>query len=320
VKPQHRLVLLASGSAAVTVLGLAACQPVAGSYTIAVTCTGASATNTACQSAAGTYTATLTDKGDGRFDVVADGPAGHGVGSVVFPPVVPPTTAPPPTQPPPPTGTAAANWGALLPDYSDEFNGTTIDTVKWGIPGECWPANDTVKAGRCASHNAIGGGTFRETGTPDGKTGYLSAKKGRTYFRTEIRMRITGVGKFHPNMLEWPDSGAWPSGGELDFPEFNQGDTKVNAYIHHPTQSGVVQDIYTSPTMDPTQFHNYALEWTPTAITGWIDGVQMFRDTNPAAQPPASMHQTIQLDNPVGTSGMGDAVEEVDYVHSYAAA
>ena len=42
---------------------------------------------------------------------------------------------------------------------------------------------------------------------------------------------------------------------------------------------------YATKAVDTTQWHNYVVEWTPTGITGYIDGVKTFTDTNPAHQP-----------------------------------
>lgn len=223
--------------------------------------------------------------------------------------------------PPPAGGTAAAafGWGTPIPEASDEFNGTSIDGSKWGGPdvGECWEANDTVKKGRCGDHNAIGGGTFKEHGSTDGKTGYLSSSKGYKYGRWEVRLRITRTGsgsEFHPNLLLWPDSDKWPSGGECDYMEINGADTHAEAFMHHP--DGSQDEFKSTQAVDFGQWHNFAFEWTSGHLRGFIDGAQWFDDAKSSAQPPGPMHGTIQLDNFVG-SGMKDTIMEADWFHVY---
>lgn len=239
------------------------------------------------------------------------------------------TTTVPPTSsstPPPPAGdgvTAAARlgWGTPIAAASDEFNDTVIDRAKWGLPGECWPANSTVKAGRCGSHNREANGYVRQTMTPDGKTGYMSNRFGQKYGKWEVRGKITTAtpGKpGHPNWLLWPDSERWPQGGEYDYMEVSSDAQRASAYIHHPTQSGVKQDIYHSGALNLGEWHNYAIEWTPQRVRGFIDGVAWFDDTNPGAQAPGPMHGTIQLDNFVGTSGMATVHMDTDWFRVYA--
>lgn len=229
---------------------------------------------------------------------------------------VAPTTT---TVAPSPGGTAAGNfgWGLPIAAASDEFNGATIDTSKWGLPDGCWSANSTVMRGRCGDHDSIGGGTFKETGTSDGKTGYLSAHAGFKYQRVEARMRITTSGSggdFHPVLLLWPDSEKWPSGGEEDWIEVDGNDTHLTAFMHHPDGS---QDEFTSGPIDIHAWHNYGFEWTASGLTGYVDGVKWFTDTKSSAQPPGPMHQTIQLDNFVG-SGMRTTIMELDWLRTYA--
>lgn len=232
-----------------------------------------------------------------------------------------PTTTP--TEPGATTAAARFGWGDALP-ASDEFDYTGApDPQRWWTAGECWPANNTAMGGRCASHSTVGNGFLRQSGTADGKTGWLASKTGQRFGRWETRARVltNGPGKeMHPVLLAWPDSDAWPSGGELDYFEIDGGGvTHIRAYIHHPTSSGVVQDTYTSPTaIDVGQWHSYALEWTPTAINGYIDGQLWFHDTDPAAQPPGPMHATIQLDLFESPPGIQPTSLDVDWLRIYA--
>lgn len=45
-----------------------------------------------------------------------------------------------------------------------------------------------------------------------------------------------------------------------------------------------------------TKWHHYAVEWTPTHITGYIDGTTWFRSGNRGHLPQVRMHATLQLD------------------------
>jgi beta-glucanase (GH16 family) len=70
--------------------------------------------------------------------------------------------------------------------------------------------------------------------------------------------------------------------------------------------------------VDATAFHNYAVDWSPAGITGYIDGVQWFQDDNPAHRPPGSMHQTLQLDWFPDSTANGTGRMLVDWVRVYA--
>ncbi|WP_344307959.1 glycoside hydrolase family 16 protein [Fodinicola feengrottensis] len=241
------------------------------------------------------------------------------------PPSSPPPSSPPPSSPPPGDGSTAAgnfHWGTPLP-ASDEFNYTgTPDSAKWGVYGGdgCVPGHDG-NGRRCGNANYVNGSYLRQTGSSNGDTAGMASNLGQKYGRWEVRSRIQAApgangNAYHPVLITWPDSDAWPSGGEYDYFEVNVGDDAGTAFMHHPTQSGVVQDEYHSGSLDLSQWHNYGFEWSPNGLTGYIDGQQWFHDTDPDVQAPGPMHQTIQLDNFFG-DGMQQAYFDVDWARVY---
>jgi hypothetical protein len=221
-------------------------------------------------------------------------------------PVTSPTPTPTPTASPtspvnpPPTaedGTEAAKtrgWGPVV--AGDEFaTGTAPDPTKWRLydsPGH------NGKGVRSPSAWSVRDGFARVTGDTAGTTGGMSAKyagASRRYGRWEVRLRASNVEqKYHFVSILWPDSGNWPCDGEIDYAEKpGSSMTDVGFYNHFDCTN---QQTQVKKAVDVTQWHNYAVEWSPTGVVGYLDGAEWFRDDNTAHLPPGPMHQTLQLD------------------------
>ena len=125
-------------------------------------------------------------------------------------------------------------------------------------------------------------------------------------------------------MLRWPDSGKWPQDGEIDFMEIPDAGRNANHFTVHYSNDNT-QDG-TDQSGDFSQWHDYAVEWEPDHITGWIDGQQVFHTVNPAEIPHNAMHLAIQMDVgpipdwiPAPDSSTPSTVNfEVDSVNIYA--
>lgn len=297
-----------------------------------------------------TGTVTLTPPTGEDWVLVADDLArAFGPPGVVGPIVTPPTsTTPPPTTttvPPPAGDTAAARfgWGAPLP-VSDEFNYVGApDPAKWnapngtegGTPG-CWPGH-AGNGRRCAKNATVNGSTMVMRGETNGDSGWLAQRRDAQYGRWEIRSRSRNVGAsgglYHPLHLIWPTArnGSrgfteyWPEDGEYDWVEyFDPGAQCVTAFLHYPHNPGPVQQESRERCgVDMTQWHNFAFEWGPSGLVGFVDGVEWFRVSGGATstrrniQDMPSGHLNIQLDNFTGDGGLRPAEFEVDWVNSY---
>ena len=215
-----------------------------------------------------------------------------------------PSVTPNPVPTPSPTLTdtqpvdttqAAARLGWGTPYTGDEFGYIgSPDPTRWSVYNS---AGHAGKGLRRPSQWTVNGQYARVTGLPNGTTGGMSFKpdRGSTSGRWEVRMRTTRQPAYHSVLIVWPDAGrqAVPGCQEIDFSESTKTVGVSRFYLHHTCPNYTTT---ASRTLDMTQWHHYAVEWTPTRITGYIDGIEFYEDTRYAPNLRAPSHLTAQLD------------------------
>jgi hypothetical protein len=229
------------------------------------------------------------------------------------------TPTPTPTPAPNPSGSAATNlnWGTPIAAGSDEFNGSGVDSTKWNNYNT---SGHHGNGQRLQSQSVVAGGVLTQTGLSNGDTGYLSSKyrPGTMYGKWEVRMR-TSVrdSEYHPVLLLWPDSGGnATTEDEVDFAEGTNDTSKIKFYLHYGA-AGTTTQTTAEKVIDTTQWHNYAVDWSPSGVRGYIDGVLWFTDTTASHNPNQPMHQGIQLDwFPDGTATTQSWMQ-VDWTRAY---
>ncbi len=204
------------------------------------------------------------------------------------------------------------SWGPVR--GGDEFNYVGAPAkAKWSVYDS---AGHAGKGRRSPDAFSVDGKQVKIVGNEQGTTGGMSAKfERRKYGRWEVRMRTSARDpEYHPVLILWPDSQNWPCDGEVDFSEGTEDTSTIHFFHHYGCSNRQTSAV---KTLDVTQWHNYAVEWTRSGIVGFIDGKEWFRDTDPAHQPPGPMHQTVQLDwFPDGTATRRSEMM-VDWVRVY---
>ena len=67
---------------------------------------------------------------------------------------------------------------------------------------------------------------------------------------------------------------------------------------------------------DFTQWHTFAVEWTPDHVAGFVDGAEIYRNDDPDANPPRSMHFAMQQDMArTATTGSRPRRQHADDLH-----
>ncbi|MEN0039089.1 MAG: family 16 glycosylhydrolase [Cellvibrio sp.] len=242
-----------------------------------------------------------------------------------------------------PSSTAASSSAPAAPEWklvwSDEFDGTTIDTGKWGFERNCWgggneeqqcytdrPVNSyvgdgvlTIVAQRedfTGSDNAEGEGTGVKT------LPYTSARlrtkniKEWTFGRFEIRAKLPfGQGTW-PAIWMLPTNspyGVWASSGEIDIMEAvnlkvvtngSAPEANVHGTLHYGRNwPGNVNAgaAYALPNnANPADdFHTYAVEWEEGEIRWYVDDVHFATQTK-AGWYGQYMKDGVLTDAPVG--------------------
>jgi beta-glucanase (GH16 family) len=194
-----------------------------------------------------------------------------------------------------PTGPPPLAWNIV---WSDEFNGSSINTNIWSFEGgnnNGW-GNQELEFYTNRSQNAyVSNGllhivALRETNGLN----YTSARMktegafSKTYGRFEFRAKLP------PGLGFWPalwllgtniSSVGWPACGEIDIME-NKGSilTTVQGTIHYSDALNNHQQstghFYSANNGTVTNFHNYMLEWRTNQVRWLVDGVVYETQTN----------------------------------------
>jgi beta-glucanase (GH16 family) len=226
------------------------------------------------------YTAALVAPADTsfvRYQITFQGDAADSAGSVYFDDLNLTQTA----------GGLQGNWNIV---WSDEFNGTSIDSNIWTFDlgnNNGW-GNGEMEYYTSSDQNAyVTNGFLHIVALQQSMGGYnyTSARMkteglySAVYGRFEWRASLPAGAGFWPAL--WMlgtniTSVGWPVCGEIDVME-NKGSnlTQVQGSLHPGTNR-----VYTLPGGSVTNFHNYLLEWTTDAISWYVDGVPYETQTN----------------------------------------
>ncbi|RPF72247.1 glycoside hydrolase family 16 protein [Aurantiacibacter spongiae] len=173
--------------------------------------------------------------------------------------------------------------------FADEFDTGTLDREKWNVVGpDFWVNNeqqayiDDPATVRFTGTSLLLTPQFREDyPTPDGRQpDFVSGRintRGHfdfTYGRAEARIRMPDA------VGAWPafwllGNGRWPQTGEIDIMEYVGEKDWVGVAVHGDGYSGetpIVNRWYFAPGTDATDWHDYAVEWTPEEIRFEVDG------------------------------------------------
>lgn len=197
---------------------------------------------------------------------------------------------------------ALSEWKLV---WSDEFNGSAIDTTKWDFDIDNgfytsdtrqwvsgWgndelqhysraPENAFVKDGmlhiRAMKESLLSGYTSARLKTRDRFGNSLFCKR---YGRFEFRVKLPlGKGLFPAIWLLPQDDvyGTWPASGEIDIIEAEgQKSNQILSAIHYGSRwpaNRFVRKDYIFPDHEIiSDFHVYALEWEPGEIRWYVDG------------------------------------------------
>ena len=238
--------------------------------------------------------------------------------------------------------------------WSDEFNGTTIDTTKWtyDLGGGGWGNSEREYYTSRATNAFVSGGVLHIVARQESMGGfpYTSARMKTQGLYWHEFGRIEWRAKLPHGLGYWPalwmlgtniSTVGWPACGEIDVME-SQGswNNEVQGTIHYSDPSNNHQQqtkLYTLPPSGDsvTNFHTYAIEWTTNSLKWLVDSnvVQTWTSWTSSTGPyPAPYNQPffLLMNIAVGGSYLGYPTDsqinsgtvfpgemQVDYVRVY---
>lgn len=210
--------------------------------------------------------------------------------------------------------TAAATQGWSNVAFSDDFSNQATSLNKWWVYEG---AGNGGNGRRSISALSVSGGSLTFNADWAGTSGGIAQKVGYDgkYGRWETCIRSSmSAPAYHSVALLWPNDDVWPAGGEIDFMEIRdpmRGQLEYN--LHYGAANNVEE--HARP-VTGTDWHSYGVEWTPSRIAVFVDGVLWAQSTDASRFPRGPMHLCLQLDNFGGLTVPG-AKMYVDWAAQY---
>ncbi len=242
-------------------------------------------------------------------------------------------------------------WDSAELVWSDEFDGTEVDTTKWLFEEGDWGWGNRelqnytpIEAGNATVENGILSITAKLEGEGQNVGDYSSArlntKDSFLYGRLEIRAKMPE----HKGNGVWPalwmlgemfkNRGGWPRSGEIDIMEYvsyRPDSTLVTIHTianNHVDGTQVSSDFVPLPTIEE-EFHNFGILWENDILIFYVDEIDnvllMFerprnfnQDNWPFDKPFYFLMNIAVGGNLGGVKGIDDSIfpstMEVDYV------
>ncbi len=223
--------------------------------------------------------------------------------------------------------------------WFDEFDGTgAINTSKWTTEtgGGGWGNQEEQIYTSSTNNVKREGGILKIKAIKESNGSYSSARiktQDKFEFRygyVEIRAKLPSAQGTWPALwmlgANYPEVG-WPQCGEIDIMEQFQDKNKVKSTLHWKLPDGQRGEYgldVSNTTSD--DWHTYAMDWTPTSITTYLDGNEFFSMNTSGVEPYYPFNEEFFFIFNVAMGGTlgGDIdpnftedIMEVDYIRLY---
>ncbi len=196
-------------------------------------------------------------------------------------------------------GSFESDYNNLVWEDNFDTNGAP-NPANWtydlGTGTNGWGNNESQTYTNSSNNVIVEDGYLKITAISTGGGNYTSARiKSEnlfefTYGRVEVRAKLPQGGGTWPAI--WMlganyDTIEWPACGEIDIMEHvGNSQNQIHGTLHYPGNSG--GNANGASTMVPTastEFHNYTVDWSPTAIRILVDDLVYFTFPNTATTP-----------------------------------
>lgn len=208
--------------------------------------------------------------------------------------------------------------------FADEFSGLSLDKNKWStcLWWGCTGAQGQTNVRHTAANVSVGSGTLalsaRQTAGSDASGSYDytlgEIQSGRTssdlsrppkfsmlYGFAEARIRVAGTYGFESGLWMSSADGSWPP--ELDIAEIlGKSSNMVNMAFHWRDASATNNQDYTQYVGPDFAggWHTFGVDWEPTYIKWYVDGVarKTYTDSNTIPQTAMDIRANLDVGGP----------------------